>query len=37
MQVPEGIDWAKLNAYVMEKYRRVASATHVHACTWQSW
>ena len=21
LQVPDGIDWAKLNAYVMEKYR----------------
>ena len=21
LQVPEGIDWAKLNAYVMDKYR----------------
>ena len=21
VQVPEGVDWAKLNAYIMDKYR----------------
>jgi len=29
VQVPEGIDWAKLNAYVMEKYKCVAFTTGV--------